>query len=87
MTIAPGNEAMKLYYVPRVCSLAAHIALREAGLPFTLDKMDRDTRLTESGENYLLANPKGSVPALRLDNGEEYNESRVIEPGTAAAID
>jgi len=69
---------MKLYYVPGVCSLASHIALREAGLDFELDKMDRETRRTASGENYLEANLKGSVPALRLDNGEVLTEGAVI---------
>ena len=49
---------MKLYYVPGVCSLASHIALREAGLAFALDKMDCTTRRTACGENYLEANPK-----------------------------
>ena len=69
---------MKLYYVPGVCSLASHIALREAGLDFELDRMDRETRRTESGEDYLQVNPKDSVPALRLDNGEVLTEGAVI---------
>lgn len=69
---------MKLYYVPGACSLAPHIALREAGLTFALDKMDPGTRRTADGEDYLKVNSKGSVPALRLDNQEVLTEVAVI---------
>ena len=69
---------MKLYYVPGACSLAPHIALREAGLAFEIDKMDPATRRTTDGEDYLKVNSKGSVPALRLDNKEVLTEVAVI---------
>jgi len=37
--------------------------LIEAGLPFTMVKIDSTTRKTESGSDYLAINSKGAVPA------------------------
>jgi glutathione S-transferase len=58
--------AMKLYYAPGACSLASHIALEEAGLDYTTQKlnlMEGDQRKPE----YLALNPRGRVPTLVAD--------------------
>jgi glutathione S-transferase len=69
---------MKLYFMPAACSLAPHIALREAGLSFDLERVDQNKK-TRSGEDYLSINPKGSVPAFRLDDGQVLTEAAVIQ--------
>ena len=69
---------MKLFYMPGACSLAPHIALREAGLPFDLVAVDRSKK-TSSGEDYLTINVKGSVPAVKLDDGQVLTEAAVIQ--------
>lgn len=69
---------MKLYFSPGACSLSPHIALREAGLPFELEEVDLQTKRTKSGADYLTVNPKGSVPALKLDDGQVLTEAAVI---------
>jgi glutathione S-transferase len=58
----------KLYYAPGTCALASHIALAEAGAPYTTEKVDFKTNQQNSPE-YLGINPKGRVPSLVTDDG------------------
>jgi len=69
---------MKLYYSTGACSLSPHIALLEAALPFTLEKVDLKTRETATGSDYLKVNSKGAVPALQLDDGRVLTEGSAI---------
>jgi glutathione S-transferase len=69
---------MKLYYFPGACSLSPHIVLLEAGLPFTMVKIDSKTKKTESGADYLTINSKGAVPALQFDDGRVLTEGPAI---------
>ena len=69
---------MKLYYAPGTCSLASHIAAREAGIELDLVKVDIRGKRTEAGEDFLAINPKGYVPALRLDDGALLTEGTAI---------
>jgi glutathione S-transferase len=69
---------MRLYYLPGACSLSPHIVLREAGLPFELDRIDYASRKTEGGVDFSSINPKGMVPTLQLDDGQVLTEGAVI---------
>jgi len=85
---------MKLYFSPGACSLSPHIVLREAGLAFTIDKVDLRSKLTADGADYRAINPKGYVPALETDEGVlltegpaivQYVADKVPESGLAPA--
>lgn len=69
---------MKLYYSPGACSLSPHIVLRELDIPFTLERVEQPSKITESGEDYRAVNPKGYVPALRFDDGDVLTEGAAI---------
>jgi glutathione S-transferase len=69
---------MLLYYTPGACSLAPHILLREAGIPFELKQVDLRTRELEGGGDFTRVSSKGYVPALRLDSGEILTECAAI---------
>jgi glutathione S-transferase len=65
---------MKLYHAPGACSQAVHIALREAGLPADLVRVDLATHRLEDGADYFAINPRGYVPLLELDDGSRHTE-------------
>jgi len=69
---------MKLYYTPGACSLSPHIVAEEAGVPLELVKVDLKTHRLEDGSDYHAVNPKGSVPAIVLDDGRLLTEGPAI---------
>jgi glutathione S-transferase len=54
---------------PGACSLSPHIVASETGLPVELEQVDLAEHRTAAGQDYMAVNPKGYVPALRLDDG------------------
>jgi len=69
---------LKLYFAPGACSLAPHIALREARLDYDLEKVDLRTHLTSQEDDFNAINPKGYVPALVLEDGQLLTEVAAI---------
>lgn len=70
--------AYTLFWARHVCSLAAHVALREAGASFDLARVDLATKTLAGGEDYRRLVPQGYVPALRLPDGSLLAETAII---------
>jgi glutathione S-transferase len=68
---------MKLYISTGACSMASNIALHEAGIQFELTKVDKRTKRVD-GVDFATINPKGYVPALRLDDGQVLTENVAV---------
>jgi len=68
---------MKLFYKSGACSLAPHIVMAELNMVYELEAVDLATKQSSSGD-FNKINPKGSVPALRMDNGEILTEGAII---------
>jgi glutathione S-transferase len=66
-TSFPNPPHLTLYYSPKACSLASHIALEESGL--TYDPICVDIRAGQNAEPaYRNINPSGTIPALCAGN-------------------
>jgi glutathione S-transferase len=69
---------MKLYHAPGACSLAVHIALREASVPFEAVAVDLATHTLADGSDYRAISPRGYVPLLELDDGSRHTEAAAL---------
>lgn len=69
---------MDLYFAPLACSLASRIALYEAGLDAQFIEVGLAAKQLKSGADYRPVNPKGQVPALKLETGEVLTEGPAI---------
>lgn len=69
--------ALKLYMTPGSCSTGIHILLETLGLPFEAHVLN-----LPAGQHrqpaYLAVNPKGTIPALVLDDGQVLTEFQAI---------
>jgi glutathione S-transferase len=69
---------MKLYYSPFACSLAAHVACREADLAVELVRVELPTKRTAAGSDLFVDNAMGQVPTLVLDDGRVLTENVAV---------
>ena len=68
---------LTLYYSPGACSMASHIALEESAAQFE-GKQVALAKGEQKTAEYLKINPRGKVPALKLDDGSVLTENTAI---------
>lgn len=68
---------LTLFYAPGACSMASHITLEEAGAQYEVKAVSLAKGEQKTPE-YLKINPRGKVPALRLDDGSVLTENTAI---------
>jgi glutathione S-transferase len=69
---------MDLYFSPLAGSLAARIALYEAGADARFIEVDPETKRTSDGSDFAAIHPLGLVPLLRLDDGSLLSENAAV---------
>src|SRR5882672_499917 len=71
------TQLPKLYFSPGAVSMATHIALEEAGVPYTLEPV-----LIREGqhrtESYRRIHPLGRLPALEIAPGVVLTETPAL---------
>ena len=77
------SPSLILYYSPRACSLACHIALEESGLPFEA-RLIRLRAGEHKTEAYRAVNGRGKIPALAVGD-EVLTEAHAILTYVAGA--
>jgi glutathione S-transferase len=69
---------VKLYAIPFACSLASHVALREAGLDHELAWTGLRSHALDGGSRLEDVNAKGRVAVLELDDGTRITENLAV---------
>ena len=74
---------LTLYFTPGTISIAVAIAIEEAALPYQPVRVDFATA-EQTKPDYLAINPKGRVPALRLEDDTILTETGALLDYVAA---
>jgi glutathione S-transferase len=70
---------LQLYFYPMACSLAGRIALMEAGIEARYHLVNIwNKTIPEGDRDFWTVSPKGAVPVLVLENGEQLTENAAV---------